>query len=149
MRSEKRSYVAVLPNGQEFFATDDARNSKAVTEDAVRRIYEGTTSRTNPQYLDVELFVLEIANGQQTRRKIATHKVLPPYASMTSEEFNEIQDELLNELPDEFQSYVTQTAWERGHSSGYEEVLGYVRDLVVDLAPVVQKYRTRILAEAS
>ena len=144
MRSEKKSYVAVLASGVEYFLEAEPGNPRSICEEAVRN--SGLkTSRKSPQMINVELFAIEISQGQLKRRKVVNCEVYPPFARMTSEEFAEIQENLVEDLPDEFQAYVRQTAWERGHSSGYEEVAQIVGEMVGDLAPVVQTYTNRIL----
>ena len=62
-------------------------------------------------------------------------------SAMTAEEFSIKQAELLKSLPEEFHSFVRYYAYEHGHSSGYEEVLGIVQSLVYELEPVIEKYR--------
>ncbi len=68
---------------------------------------------------------------------------------MTTDEFNAAQDELLKDLPPEFQQYVAILAYEAGgrHAS-YEEVLAFAKGMVANLKPVVDKYTQRLSKEA-
>lgn len=50
----------------------------------------------------------------------------------------------LSNLPDELKSFVRSVAWERGHSSGYEEVLLIANDLADELGDAFKKYEQRI-----
>ena len=61
--------------------------------------------------------------------------------------FEKRQDELLAQLPEEFRSYVSGRAWESGHSSGYQEVLNYLEDLIFHLTPAIEKYTLRTLED--
>ena len=66
---------------------------------------------------------------------------------MDQQEFNQKQDDLLNELPKEFQKFVSSYAWAQGHHAGYQEVLSYVQDLVSELKGPISVYTTRILEQ--
>lgn len=63
---------------------------------------------------------------------------------MTTEEFCNKQAELLNRLPMEFRDRVSYQAWESGHSSGYEEVLSQLVDLVDMLVEPISKYTANL-----
>ncbi len=45
-------------------------------------------------------------------------------ARMTEEEFNKEQADLLGGIPPELHSALQHFAWDKGHSAGYEEVVG-------------------------
>ena len=63
---------------------------------------------------------------------------------MTNEEFYIKQTELLSKVPEIFRSTLSYMAYERGHSTGDEEILSYLSGLVSDLAPVIEKYKEQI-----
>ena len=63
--------------------------------------------------------------------------------SMTGEEFNVAEGEVLAKLPEEFRAAVSWDAYERGHAYGYEEVLNNIRATVDWLLPCIQKYDER------
>ena len=65
-------------------------------------------------------------------------------ARMTLEEYNHQQDLLLQGLPEELRPTISWMAYERGHSGGYEEVIGILTGLVNDLAPAVLAYGARM-----
>lgn len=66
---------------------------------------------------------------------------------MDGQDFGQRQEKILEHLPKEFQSYVSSTAYDRGHSGGYEEVLNIAEGMAYDLIPVIKSYTERILKE--
>jgi hypothetical protein len=68
---------------------------------------------------------------------------------MTEKGFNEAQDFILSGVPKEFHSAFSQMAYERGHSSGYEEVIICLRELVGDLKEPIATFQKRIRSEKS
>ena len=66
---------------------------------------------------------------------------------MTNEEFEIAQAEAILNIPSEFHQFLRENAWERGHSSGYEEVLGIIRNLADSLEPAIVSYRNRLFSE--
>lgn len=145
---EKRSYVVVFPDGFEHFSEiqyhPESFNAKRICEDAVRA-RKITTSRTNPQKVAVQLFGLEINKGELTRRLVINCEVFPALERMTGDEYNEELQTALDDLPEEFQEFVRSTAWDRGHSAGYEEVVLIAQNIASDLRPYVERYQKRIL----
>jgi len=69
----------------------------------------------------------------------------PP--KMTDEEFTKQQDEILSKLPEEFKGALSYMAYERGHSSGKEEVIGILKELVSDLQDAINAFEKRIKEE--
>ena len=65
------------------------------------------------------------------------------------EEFQQDQDDLLTEIPIEFKGLISSWAWDQGHSSGYAEVLKYVRDYANDLEPVIKTYTENLIKNKS
>jgi len=63
---------------------------------------------------------------------------------MTEEEFNIAKDKLLEELPKEFRNWASSRSWEDGHSSGYEEVINYLREYVAELKEPIAEYTKTI-----
>lgn len=112
-KTSSRSFVVLLPGGKEHFveaipwkagySTKDWY--KDICEEAVRK--KGLkTSRKNPQKVAVELFALEINQGELKRRKVGNYEVMPPMERMSSEEYEESLQEALDDLPQEFQEYI-------------------------------------------
>lgn len=64
---------------------------------------------------------------------------------MDEKEFEQRQDEILKDIPEEFHSAVKWHAWDRGHSSGYELVLNCVAELVYMLKKPIAEYTARLI----
>ena len=77
--------------------------------------------------------------------KAFEQKPAPP-PPMTSEQYEAKQKELLNGIPEEFQSALSYMAYEQGHSAGYDECIIVLSGLVSELRPVIKRYETRILS---
>lgn len=63
------------------------------------------------------------------------------------EAFEAKRDEELQRLPEEFRADVAWLAWERGHSSGYGEVLMCLDDLISRLEKPIKKYTRRAIVK--
>jgi hypothetical protein len=66
---------------------------------------------------------------------------------MTDEEFSKEQTELLKDVPNEFKGALSYMAYERGHSSGHEEVINELRMLISDLQEPIKSFGERIANE--
>lgn len=62
-------------------------------------------------------------------------------ARMTDNEFNQKMDRLLLNVPESIAKFVRSTAYDRGHSAGYEEVLSIAESLVSELDEVITELR--------
>ena len=75
-----------------------------------------------------------------------TPKVIPaPRPRMTEIEYEARKDEILSQLPKEFHGAIGWQAWERGHSAGYEEVIGCLDEMVDALVKPIKEYTERII----
>lgn len=146
----KRTYVVVFPDKQEHFSEimyhPESFSPKRICEDAVRA-KKLTTSRKNPQQVVVDLFWIEIVQGEQKRRSVGTFEVTPLLDTMNSEEYALELNEAVGDLPPEFQDFVKQSSWDRGHSAGFEEVVSIAKDMTFDLRKFVERYQKRIMFE--
>jgi len=142
------NYVAVFPDGTEYFDefTEDRLGfglenmiSKAVLKSGIK------TSRYNPQTIRIEIFTLKIKDGKLVRSFVKRMDVQPPPLAMTSEEFEEEMKKVLDEIPEEFHSFIKSESWESGHSSGREEVISLAQNLISDLKPCIGLFQKRIL----
>ena len=73
---------------------------------------------------------------------------LPFPPRMTEVEFVSKQDELLQNIPEEFKGAMSYRAWEDGHAYGFEEVLIHLKDLIADFEEPIMKFAERIRKEA-
>jgi hypothetical protein len=151
MPNVKLDFVVVLPSGvesnHEVLYYDDGRrqnnSAQRAAEEAVRQA-KLTTSRKEPQTVRVKVFALSIKLGTLVRSPAGTFDIMPPLERMTEDEYTDELNELLADLPDEFKNYVSQTAYEEGHSAGYEEVITCARNIVCNLKPAVDAYTKRL-----
>jgi len=96
-------------------------------------------NRRNPL---IENLMAKWECDEEFEKTCSQHKPFPP--RMTQEEFDKTQIEILNKLPKEFQSAVSYMAWESGHSAGYEEVIGILREMVSSLEKPIWEFEKRI-----
>jgi hypothetical protein len=150
----KDQYVAVLGSEEEFGEFDPiVRNrdheyeKKALAERLIRRLGL-TTERNDPKTIKVAVFSLQIVKGKMERRSAGSYDVQPSLKRMTSDEYNAEMKEILADLPEEFHGFISHTAYEDGHSSGYEEVVQIARSLAHDLLPCVKNYTKKLKTPA-
>lgn len=115
---------------------------RVVTESGLRDPY-GSPNRE----VKVLIFVPGVHNKRFSWKSLAQLPVTVPKGPMSSEQFNKARDEILDEVPFEFHDGLCYQAYEKGHGSGYEEVLIHLRDYVAMINGPLQKYRERILKE--
>lgn len=63
---------------------------------------------------------------------------------MDNQEFEQREEEILKDIPEEFHSAVRWHAYGQGHAFGREEVLIHVHDLVDMLKEPIVKYTERL-----
>ena len=66
---------------------------------------------------------------------------------MTSEQYNQQEAEILKPLPPEFHAMLSYSAYERGHSAGYDECLLHLREMASALVEPVKQYENRLRRE--
>jgi hypothetical protein len=64
---------------------------------------------------------------------------------MTDKEYEKELSEVLSGTPNEFHNFVLAESWEKGHSSGYEEVILAAQNLVDGLLPGIKEFEKRVL----
>lgn len=57
-------------------------------------------------------------------------------------------DYKLRDIPQEFHAFITSYAWDRGHSSGQDEIDSVAEDLISQLKEPIEKFTTRIRTES-
>ena len=92
----------------------------------------------------VTLFEVKLINGKIERVPAGSVDAVPWCRQLTELEYNKAMDDAVEPLPKEFQDYVRQESYDRGHSAGWSEVLNYARSMTTELLPVVNQYTTRI-----
>lgn len=86
-----------------------------------------------------------VGTGKSKEEASSGYGYLEP--NITIEEM-EATDYILREIPKEFKGCLSYMAYERGHSSGEQEVEMILQDLVHDLKPAIEKFKTRIISES-
>lgn len=66
----------------------------------------------------------------------------PTYEMRT---FDTREDFILRDIPQEFKSFISKTAWDRGHSAGEDEVNQIAAELADDLLPAINSFRKRFV----
>ena len=145
---EKKTYAAVVFDGSREYP---GYYGECDTSDAIERLagnavsnYKITTPRKNPCAIGVKIVVVEVKNNALLHRHHALLQITPPLSAMTEAEYDQECDEILTDVPEEFHSVLRDMAYDRGHSSGREEVVGILRDLVGHMSPVVKKYHKKV-----
>lgn len=105
------------------------------------------TNRKAPKKIKVEIWNQSANNGKLTERQVTSFEIMPELPPMDKEEFAQEQERLLAAIPDEFHGFVSYRAWDQGHSSGYEEVLLYVTELVDELKGPIKEFEVRLKRE--
>lgn len=143
-------FVVVLPNGFEYHAEQDPKDIlfsyRRMCEAAVSKAGL-TTPRKSLDAVTCAVCQLVLRDGKLTRVFINHFAVHPPLERLKDDEFEQEMRALLSDLPDEFQSFIREQAYDRGHSAGMEEVLSIAQDLHHNLKECVDKYTSRITSE--
>jgi hypothetical protein len=142
------SYVAVLPDGAEYF--EDTKQGNVTLYDIGERAVRNakiTATRSNPQSVDVVIKELIIKNGEMTRSSGMQFSITPPLERMTEEEFQAEMTEILKDIPLEFSGFISHSSWEQGHSAGREEVASIAREMAGELIQPIKAYARRIKKE--
>jgi hypothetical protein len=67
--------------------------------------------------------------------------------TMTEQEYATELNRLLELIPEEFRPIVTYNAYDKGHASGYDEVIQQVAMFIDDFSEPIQKFKDRIIKE--
>lgn len=147
--SNMRTLVATINSKDMFFEADINVSEiwEASVLGKVKRIVFNAgfkTNRKNPQKIKINVDSISVKDGKQVRNYYKTFEIMPPLERMTEEEFQEEQKDILKEVPHEFHEVFISMAWDRGHSSGYEEVISYLKNLVYELSSPINAFARRV-----
>lgn len=101
-------------------------------------------NRKEPKSIKVQVDSISIKDGKQVRSFYNKYDISLPLMPMTEEEFRQEQVEILSEVPHEFHEAFISMAWDRGHSSGYEEVISHLKNLVNELSSSINAFARRV-----
>lgn len=140
-----KPYVAIINGNETAFEADptaDKWSSSSVKSMVERIVREAglTTPRTAPVPIAVRVEAVEVQKGKLARRHTQTLQITPPLTRMTDAEFAAEEAALLAPVPVDFHSALSGMAYERGHSSGYEEVINCLAGLISDLRPAIEAF---------
>lgn len=146
MKPESENYVVIFPDGKEIFIDylslkiNLSYDLKQIANQAVR-----IRGLTRPRGVDKKICViiqsLSITKGEVKRSIGSEIGIDLPVEALTSETFAIAEKELLSIIPEEFHGFVSQQAYDRGHSSGYDEVFQIEQEIVAELTPAIEKFR--------
>lgn len=149
MRDAPLHVVAILPDGREYFcelyksSISQKYDFQSAADQAVRK-YNLRTPRSNPTTIKIKVCTLTIKDGALARDFGYTYDTQLLLERMTESEFGIEMNSELDKIPEEFVSYVSQTAWDNHHSSGYEDVLQSAKEIISNLLPCIKAYSHRI-----
>lgn len=133
-------YKLTYDNHEHYFTSKDDHPSRKfffdgyVSEEAskfVRKLNIGCPyKQRGERSISLQLHQPFAEDGTMRWRLIKTVVCTLPHTPPTREEYEEELEKIVSELPIKLQDFVKGEAYERGHSSGYEEVLNEARILV-------------------
>ena len=65
------------------------------------------------------------------------------------DKYDAVMTETVAKLPPAFRTYVRNSAYQRGHSAGYDEVISIARGMVYELAVAIEQYEKDLEAAIS
>lgn len=137
----KTNVVAVV-NEQEYFGTVHWYSSfQKIAEEAVAHF--GIKATKRGETIPVQFYEIVAEKGKQQRIERPTVEVSLWYTP-TQSEFEQEQNQLLLQLPEEFREAIRSKAWSDGHSAGFDEVLLHLRELIDILSPCITCYTNSI-----
>lgn len=95
--------------------------------------------------VDIKVYRVMVVNLEIKLEHYKTLEVEPYARAMTAEDYALDMEKLLSEIPEEFRAYASHQAYERGHSSGYEETYNIAQDIVSGLVGPIKEYTKRLL----
>lgn len=141
-----QTFILELPNGQKYQI--EKLDSSKVYKDSldIRRYVTEQYKRKYNEWLEipVKVYRADIVKMELKLTHIKTLQVEPFESPMTSEEYALEMDILLQDIPKEFHDYVRAQAYDRGHSSGYQEVYNIAVDIMYSLKAPIKEYTDRI-----
>jgi hypothetical protein len=100
--------------------------------------------RKNPSSIKVKVDSIGAKDGVLKSTHYYNYEIMPPLEPMTDTEFEEEKKNILSEVPQEFYGVFASMAWDRGHSSGYEEVISYLKEMVSEFSPAINAFSNRV-----
>ena len=139
---KKHSYASVFDPCSRTIKTD-------LRELATKVIQKSGETQGRKETIVVEVPIMKqtIKDGQIHLHRINMMEITLPRRSMTVEDYVAEMDDILGDLPEEFAGFVSSQAYDRGHSSGYEECISIAKDLADSIGKVLSAYLARLAVE--
>lgn len=133
-------YAFELPDGTK---TQLELSSVDATDYKIRQLLP-KARRGETESIHVRVYKIEVKNLKVELNYFKSMWVTPFEKEMDSTEYHEEMGRLLEEIPEEFRGYVSSEAYDRGHSSGYEESFNIAQDITSTLKRCIDKYTKRL-----
>ena len=141
------SFVATIEGVETEHFEDAYSFSEKYTYDSIARNAVSKSglrcARNETKGVKVRISKLSLMNGQVQRHEIYSTNVQLPYEPLTQVDYDIEMEELLSVLPEEFRGFVKSFAYDRGHGSGYEEIVDIAQSVVDGLLPCVENYKNK------
>ncbi len=133
-------FALELPNGEKI-------QCESVHEYLLRKfVSKFYTKKYNEGYvtIPVKVYKVQVINFEVKLQFSHVIDVEPFSAPMTADDYLTELEKLLFEIPKEFRDFVNAQAYDRGHSSGYEECYNIAQDLVSALKDPIKNYTEKV-----
>jgi len=139
-------FVCSIQGSEKFFEANPSEkdwSSNSVKSEVQSIVSKSgmTTSRKNPETINITVESLATKDGKITRSTYRTFTIQIPIAPMTKAEFETEWDALLAILPKEFQSAVAALVY--GTADGYESRMEGLLNCVQLLTPAIEAHTKR------
>lgn len=140
-----KNFVTVIEDGSDMYHSvdwDDNFNSwfKIIASDHIAKLGLKSSYGQEPKLVKVQVYELEIRDGQLHRKHCINFPIECPYGEMTDNEYQSEMAILLKDIPTEFVSFVESQAYRRGHSAGFDEMFLIASDIVEELKVAIKAY---------
>jgi hypothetical protein len=114
----------------------------ALTKTAVSN-WNMTTPWGATKSIELKIYRLFAHSGEMRKEFIRTFHAPLPFAPITDDQYHAEKANILEGVPPEFGNWLTDEAYEEGHSAGMEEVLSLLRSSVDGFMRAFKQYQQR------
>ena len=134
-------FALELPNGEKIQCENlgEYLLRKFVSKFYTKKYNEGYVT------IPVKVYKIQVINFEVKLQFSHVIDVEPFSAPMTADDYLTELEKLLQEIPKEFRDFVNAQAYDRGHSSGYQECYNIAQDIVHSLKKPIELYTKRLL----
>lgn len=95
----------------------------------------------------LKVYSQDVEKGVIVEKFVGEFSAFLPEESPNEDQFREKMDAILSFLPKEFRSFIEAYAWDKGHSSGYCEIMSIAQELTDNLREAVNKFYRRLTSQ--